>query len=565
MGLNENLADKIGVGALDFAPYMIGGSGLAKGAGKLIAESPKLAEKAAEFSAKNPYSSAFIKNMAENVPAGAAFTAANKGNQGESLAASTAASALPVALQPLIKYGAKQYAQSAIPKFTEKATEKLRELLPAGVYSKKLEDKFLNAVVTNKSNWQGLDKTAENLDKNVLRRTPEEMKLAEVNKLGSKLFDKSQGDISPVAKSLQEVDSKYFNQSPYLNYIEKFNEKVKGLEPSMQAPYKQAIGVAEKAGEMAPESFAGAVAARKNINQSMKDYLSDGGKAINPANRQSTEFLKGLKNTIKDDLVDANKDKVGAEALTGFKNQWEAANKSHQDVLKFNKSPQKMTGIEEEGRTVRNAFKASLPKNMGGEGIPLDPAIIGKYAPTLSPSGAKGIEGIKQLETLLGDKKLARDAIKAHIFQKQLTNGANTIDAPAKYAQLSSAQKKRLFGNSEEGKYLEAINKTRLAFNREPAKTAEGMGFNRHLTGMGAPALLGFGGSYYGGDSWDKSLMHGIEAGLAAKVAGSVAGRFATPKSVERAIAMKSMQPTSGRYLNLAAQNLINEQKKDRS
>jgi len=557
-----NLVENIGEGVMDFAPYLIGAGGLVKGGAALAAKSPAIAESLAKFGAKNPYTSAFLKNMAVNAPAGAAFTGANQGDQGESLAASAAASALPVALSPLVKYGAKQYAQSAIPKFTEKATEKIRGLLPSSEYATNLANKYLSAVGMNKANWKGLDKTAEALDKNVLRRTPEEIKLSDMNKLGAKLFDKSQGDSPQVAKSLHEVDARYMNQKPYLDYIGKFNEKVKGLEPSLQAPYQQSIGVAQKAAEMAPESFGGAVAASKNINQSMKDYLSEGGKAINPANRESQKFLRGLKDTIRNDLVDANKDKVGAEALSDFKTQWEGANKSHQDVLKFNKSPQKMTGVEEEGRTVRNAFKASLPKEMGGEGIPLDPSILGKYMPALTPNGAKGVQGFRQLSKLLGSKTDARDAAKSFLFQKQIGNGANTVDVAAQYAKLSEPQKKWLFGKSEEGKYLDAINRTRLAFGREPAKTAEGMGMNRHLSGMGAPALLGFGGSYYSGDSWDKSLVHGIEAGLGAKLLGYGAGRFATPKSVDRAIAMKNSAPSSGRYLNLAAQNLINQQQK---
>ena len=542
MGVEKNMGDSIAGGLIDFLPFMKGAN-LTKTA---LAESPAIAKAISSYALKNPKLAKFLGGGAENALAGGAYGAVNstEGNRLEDalMGAGTgaAASVGGEALNALGRYGAKHYAQSAIPKFTEKATEKIRDLLPTSEYAKKLTDKYLAAVGLNKANWKGLEKTAENLDKNVLRRT------SEVGKEG----------ITPNAKTLKEVESQYFNQSPYNDYISKFNEKVKGLEPAMQLPYKQAIGVAEKAGEMAPESFAGAVAARKNINQGIKDYLSDGGKAINPANRESTQFLTGLKNTIKEDLLNANKDKIGEKALEGFKNQWELANKSHQAVQEFYKSFQNSASLVKPTRQMRERFQNAYDA---------DPNIIGKFMPSLTERGSQGISGFQHLEKLMGSKKDAQEAAKSFLFKKQIENGANTVDAAAQYAKLSSPQKKWLFGNSEEGKYLDAINRTRLAFNREPAKTAEGMGINRHLAGMGVPALLGFGGSYYSGDSWDKSLLHGVEAGLAAKLAGSAAGRFATPKSVDRAIAMKNAQPFNGRYLNLAAQNLINEQQKDHS
>lgn len=570
MGVSQNTGDKVVGAVADFLPFMKGAS-LTKDAVMLAAkESPAIAAKVTQFAARNPKFAKFLGGAAENALSGAAYSAV-QAPEGQKLSNAAVGGALGAAtsvgseaLNALGRYGIKQYSQSAIPKFTEKATDKIRELLPSGDYAKNLADKYLSAVGANKANWKGLKQTAAELDKNVLIKAPEQRAADEVNKLGGKLFDKSQGEASPIAKSLHEVDSRYFNQSPYLDKIMQFQDKVKGLEPAMQVPYKQAMGVAENAAGMVPESFSGAVAARKNLNQEMKNYLSDGGKAINPANRESTQFMSDLKNTMKDDLVDANKDKVGAEALTGFKNQWEAANKSHQDYLKFNKSPQKMTGVEEEGKTVRDAFKASLPKKMGGQGIPLDGSIISKYMPSLTPKGAEGVEGFRQLSKLLGSKNEAREAAKSFIFKKQIGNGANTVDVAAQYAKLSDQQKKWLFGKSEEGKYLEAINNTRIAFNREPAKTAEGMGINRHLSGMGAPALLGFGSSYASGDSWDKSLFRGLEAGLGAKALGLVAGQMATPASVERAIAMKNAQPLTGRYANLAAQHLLNSQGNNR-
>lgn len=624
MGLDENAADKVAVAGLDFAPYMMGASGAVKAGSKLLSESPKLAEKAAAFASKNPYTSKFLTNMAENAPAGAAFTAANKGDQKESLLASTAVSALPVAIQPLVKYGAQKYAQSAIPAFTKKATEKLKELLPSGDYAKTLSDKYLSAVGKNKANWKALEKTAEGLDKSLISPLKEEGKLIQVkggnkiqneventDRMGNPLnpqfvgrdssnfpanikpeivgydaggapimkqpphdFSATQKDIPLTRKvsgnearntpaSVGQYDASGaplfrngidFKNSPYDSYIESFKNKVGAMEPAKQQEYTQALKLADKAQKMAPRSFDGVVSLRKNINQDMKEYLNNQSGGITPQNSKSKQFLSGLKENLKNDVLDANTDKIGAEALTGFKSQWETANKSHQDLQGFNKALQPGSGIVKPTRQMRERFENVKSGNE------LDESVLGKYAPSLTPTGAKGIEGIKHLEKLMGDKTAARDAIKAHIFNKQIGDGSVTVDAAARYAKLSSAQKKRLFGRSDEGQYLEAINKTRLAFGREPEKTLAKIGHG--ITSLGIPGGIGFAGALASGDSWDKSLMYGIATAAASKGIKGLAGKTATANSVNRAIELGQYgKPMSGRYLNAVGQNFINQRK----
>jgi hypothetical protein len=530
MGLNKGGADELATGLLDFAPYMAGGSGAVKVGGKLLSESPAMASKLASFAAKNPKLAKYLPEAASNAASGGAYGYNNapEGSEGTHALLSAGLSVLPTAasalvIDPLLRYGAKKYAQSAIPKFTEKATDKLRELLPVDQYVRKLSDRFMSATSKNKANWNAVENTAKSLDENVPRGV-------------------TQG----------------FNQMPFLNYIDQHANKVKGMEPAIKAPYSQSMELAEQAKEVAPQSFSGAVALRKNINQSAKDYLNKGGTAINPQNMESKNFLTGLRNNLKNETIAAQEGKVTPEALDQFRNQWETANKSHQDIQKFYKSPNKMTGVENEGKVLREAYKSSLPKEMGGTNTPMDPAILSKYVPSLSPTGSKGVEGLKHLEKLMGSKEDAVAAAKSHIFGKQIQNGANTVDTAAKYAQLSPAQKKYLFGDSKEGEMLEAINKTRLAFGREPEKTLAKVGHG--LMGWGVPGLLGYEASEAAGESKAKSFQHALEAIAASKGLKYAAKASATVPRVNRAISFgKNGTTNTGRNTNMLLQALLNQ------
>lgn len=619
-----NLAERAGSAIMDYAPYAIGAGGAIRAGGAALAKgAPKIAAKAAELAAKNPTLAKYLPEAASNMLGGGAYGAVNapEGERASNAVKSAALGLAPTVasgavIDPLLRYGAKKYAQTAIPEFTKKATEKLGELLPVSDYAKKLSSRFLSKAKENKANWGALENTAKSLDESLISPIRSEGKLIKIkgkNKVqnevsntdlmgnrinplmigkqiplkqeisgydagGAPIFSNPDFGVriknfpetikttESVARGTPAISGQYgqggepiyqnginFNNSPYTSYIENFKNKVGSMEPAIKAPYAQSLEVAEQAANMAPESFSGAVALRKNINQNMKDYLSKGGTAINPQNYQSKEFLTGLKRNLKNETIAAQEGKVSPEQLAQFKSEWEAANKSHQGLQKFYKSPQKSTGVEAEGRTVREAFKASLPKEMGGEGLPLDPALISKYIPSLSPTGAKGIEGLKQLSKVMGSKKEGVEAAKAHLFDKQLTNGANTVDSAARYAALSKTQKKYLFGNSDEGKMLEAINKTRLAFGREPEKTLAKIGHG--VLGYGLPGVVGYGGSYLAGENNRQSLLNALALTGGSKLVKGIGAKTANPSRVNRAINFGNNGTTnSGRNLNALMQ-----------
>lgn len=524
-----NLGEKIGNSLMDYAPYLIGGGGAVKGIGTALSKFPATAKGIASFAAKHPKWAKYLPMAAENMIGSAGYGAANaeEGSRGsEALVGAgigLGASALGAGVvDPLLRYGAKKYAQSAIPEFTKKATDKIRELLPEESYGQKLYQNFLGKAKENKSAWSGLEKTAKDIDENVLRRTP-------------------------------DIREGALNTSPYRKYIEDYEQKVSAMEPALKAPYAQSSEIAKKSLELEPQSLSGAVGLRKNINKEMSDYIKTQGQGLTPENYQTKEFLKGLKENLKNETLDANKGRIGEESLNKFKNEWEGANKTHQEVNKFYKSPQKMTGVEKDNRSVKEAFKASLPKDMGGSGVPLDPSIVTKYLPSLAPSGAQGIQGLKQLSKLMGSKKEGVEAAKANIFRRQIENGAGTVDVAAQYSKLSPSQKKYLFGKSDEGRMLEAINKTRIAFDREPAKTLEKARDLHGLYGMGASGLAGMTAARLSGEDWEKSLGIGAITGMGGGMAWKGLAKSATVPRVEKAINFaKNGTTNTGKNLNTA-------------
>jgi hypothetical protein len=521
--------EKIAGSLMDYAPFFIGGTGLTKAGATALSKFPATAKGLAEFTAKHPKLAKYIPDTVASAIGGAGYGAAT-GKEGERLGSALEQGAIgagiPIAgatvVDPLLRYGAKKYAQSAIPAFTEKAGEKIKELLSTGEYSKKLQERFLGASKANKENWKEAEKVASELD--VLRGT------------------------SPL------------NVSPYQKYIQEYGQNISKMEPAIRAPYAQSIEAAKRAGELAPESFSGIMAARKNLNQNIGDYLKkESGGNFNPQTRESKEFVKGLQSNLKNETLEANKGLVGEENLKRFQKEWESANKSHQNLQKFYKSPEKMTGVERDKAqtTIREAFKASLPESMGGKNVPLDPSMIGRYLPSLTPNGAQGVQGMKQLAKIMGSKKEAVEAAKAHIFRPQIENGAKTVDVAARYGQLSPSQRKYLFGNSEEGKMLDAINKTRLAFGREPEKTLAKIGHG--MMSLGIPGGLGFAGGLASGESWDKSLMTGLATAAASKGIKGLAGKTATPSTVNRAINFgKGGMTNFGRNANYIGQAYMN-------
>lgn len=603
LGLNENIADKLGVGLLDYAPY--GG-----GAAKSLAGAGKGVPAIGNFLAKNPKTAM----LAENMLGGAAYGGANDGLKGAlmgGLVTAPLASGAGAALGGLTNLAAKKYAQTAIPEFINKSTESIRNKIGSSDFVKMLEDRYLSQNAGNAKNWKKTDKISSQLDKNLMAqkqknpdfynikgKSPSSSEAEILNSSGQRpgaqmigkdfqnlpanpreisgydaagapIFKNYDFGVSlkepQLTKNIKEgygkknqvagghydsagapiLESKInFNNSPYVSYIDKFKDKINKMEPAKAQEYQQAIMLANKAKELAPQSFSGLISARKNINQDLKKYLES--QNIRAMDNQSKQFLSGLKNNLKEDTLKANKANIGEENFNKFKNTWEDANKSHQSLQEYYKSLNP-AGVVKPMRSTREAYEAIKG------GAPMDMALLDKYMPKPAQTG---IQGFKQLEKLYGSKEAAQNAAKAFLFRRPAEQGANTVDSAAIYSKLSPAQRKYIFGNSKEGQMLESVNKTRVDFGREPERNFWKKGGHGVLS-YGLPFALGAAGASASGLPWNESL--GIGAGLSglSKGAGMLAGKTVTPALVNSArnLAKKPISAPISRALNTLMQS----------
>lgn len=316
-----------------------------------------------------------------------------------------------------------------------------------------------------------------------------------------------------------------FDASPYHNYIDSFKNKVNALEPAQQEEYKQALMLADKASEIAPQSFSGMVSSRKNINSDMKDFLKQQG--IDSMNARSQEFLSGLKNTLKGDTALANKQNVGDQVFNDFTNKWEDANKSYQGLQEFYKSPQASTGVVKPIRQTREMYD-----NAQKTGV-MDGSLIGKYVPRPSQTGTQGLD---QLASNMGSKSDAQDAVKAYINRKALGNGNTTLDVAAEYGKLSPSQRDWIYGDSPEGKMLNTVNQVRQTFGKEPERTLRGLVDKAHINS----ALLG---------------IPGLALGIGNYGMRQIGNRL-SPESVQGLIRYAQSNPNYGRSLNFLMQGI---------
>jgi len=494
---NLSPIENLGIGIMDYSPYLIGASGALKAAGS---KAPALAS----FLARNPKTAM----LAENALGSTASGAVNNGIAGAltGLATAPIASIGGAAMGGLTNLAAKKYAQSAIPEFIQKSTEKLRELLPESL-SKALTGKYIMANVKNNQNWQKTNSLAENLS-------------------------------NEMAQS-----GKQFNAEPYHGYIDTYLQKMSKLSPAQREPYQNAIAFAQQAKELAPTSFSDLVALRQNLNGALKNFENKLGRT--QTDRNSQQFVKDLKDKLSTDLIEKNAGNISEDALNTFKNQWENANKSHQDVQQFYKSLSP-TGTIKPMRSTREAYEAIKG------GAPMDTALIGKYMPKPQQTG---IEGFKQLEQLYGSKEAAQDAAKSFLFRRPSEQGANTVDVAAIYSKLSPAQRNYIFGGSKEGQMLESANQARLAFGREPERDFWKKGAHSALS-FGVPGALGFGAGIATGHPWEESV--GFGAGLAglSKGGGYLAGKTATPylANAAKSLAKRPMSAGFSKALNTLMQ-----------
>ena len=541
--VKENLGEQVGNSLMDYAPWLMTGNAATSGAIKALSKFPATAEGLAAFAKAHPRLSKYLRQGSENAISSAGYGGANaeEGQRGaEALKGAGLGLGFSLAgagADQALKFGAKQFAQNAIPKFTEKATQEIRKLPSIEKQAEALEKKHAKAYGKNKENWTAAEKKAAELDEKVLRRTPEEQALKDINSLGKEIFDKKNGEKGfsmPEKLSKEDIEKGYFNSNPYLDYIENHTKKIAGMEPASRIPHMQSIDAARIATEGAPQSFRGAMDASKNINRQVSDVIKSQNSGLIPQNMNTDKFLGGLKNNLRNETIDANKGKVGEEAVNQFKGQWEKANKSNQDLQEFYKTPNKTTGVIGNDKKIKEAFRASLPESKGGQGAPLDQSIIGKYMPNITDKGYRGTQGIKQLGKIVGSEKQAKEAAISHIFKGQIENGAKTVDAAARYAQLSTPLKNYLFGKGDVRKYMDAVNDTRKAFGREPEKTLSKVGHG--VAGWGVPPAIGYALSRMSGENDEESIRHAVEALGASKALKYFGRSLATPDRVNRAI-----------------------------
>lgn len=502
----DNVITKIGKGFLDYAPYGVGAASLLKYGSKLPAliklaeNSPRLAGLLTGTAAENILGGATYGGM--NADTGNTMAAAALGGLGGG-----AASMLGGAGNIVANYLGKKYAQSAIPAFTKKATEQIKSLLPSSDYAQQLFGRFSDAFSKNKGNWNAVKDSAEQLDTAI---------------------------------------GKNFNNRPYHDYIDGYLSDLNKLDPAQRAQYAQSILLAQKAKEIAPESFSGIVASRQNLNQVLSDFLDPTGQT--KPDIYSKQFITGLKNNLKNETLEANAGNIHPDAFNDFKSKWENANQSHQNLQDFYKSMQGTTGTVKKMTPTEEMYKSALETGN------LDPSILNRYAPPLTLKGSQGIEGINQLNRLYGDPQTARDAIQASLFRRPTQQGASTIDSAKIYSDMSPAQRQAVFGNSPQGQMLDAINNTRLEFGREPEKTLAKIG--HHAMSWGVPGALGVGTGLASGEDWPTSVGFGVGAMLGAQGLKHAVGRTATPASVARAIQLGKSSPFTGRYINPLLQML---------
>lgn len=446
-----------------------------------------------------------VKALAGNTASGAAYGATNAdpenrlwgGLAGGALGAG--ATGLGALGETALKYGAKKIAQSSIPGLIEKAGEKIRGYINPEESSGLLSKRYRAASAKNTENWRAAEEGAKKLDS------------------------------SP---------SDGFDSSHYKENIKKFINKVKGMEPALKEQYKNAAEFARGAYGLAPQSFEGAMAVRKNLNQQIRDFENKNNVKI--PDKQKNDLIKNIKDSLLQ-TVKNNESKANPVDYKNFSEAWEKANQSHRDLQEFYKAPNTAEGLIKPIRQRRELLQS---------GSPLDASIMNKYMPKPSQTG---IGGLKQLEKILGSKEDAKKAASAY-FMRQVTDG-NTRDAALRmYAKLSPQQREYMFGGTPEGKILKAAHEVQKAFGQEKAW----MPYLHHgIVGASTLAPLGFLlGEEEGG------YKEGITGGLLGLVLGAAGAKGAqklSPEIIKKITqyAQKPMKEGKGNLINYMAQPAI--------
>jgi len=492
-GVEKNLADKLGVGTLDFLTSLATTRGLGSTAMKGLGVSEKtapIAKNISEYLKKNP----FKKDVIENVGAGA-LLGAIEAPEGEKVLGATLGGALgaggAIGAHGIDKFITKpiagMYAKSAIPGLIERASTFVKGLPEPEMGANALKSAYNQAYSTQ---------------------------------------SKGISDVISRAKSMDEIRSGLpnapFKDKPYTSYISNFVKEKSKLEPAISAKYQQAINFAkEEAANLAPKSIEGVVALRQNLNGYLKKYLEKNN--VKSADHETKEFIKGLKDQLGA-VLDNNTPAFMKKEMANFKGDWEKWNRDYAFSQEFKKGVGKAGNVKPK-QVLREAME---------RGATPDPAVIGEFMPK---PGQTSIAGFEQLEKLLGNKEAARNAIQSYSLRYLKQSGAGTKDIADIYSKYSPAQRKYLFGSTKEEPLLESANKAMLEFGR-PSQAHGALGIaGHHALGFGVPGLIGTGAGMAAGLPWEEALaIGGLPAALGYKGLKHLIGKKATPKSIEKAL-----------------------------
>lgn len=505
LGIEQGLADQLVSGALEFSPYMLP---IKAAAG--VAKTIPFLKKGAQWLATRPTRAA----MATQAPAGAlyGYTNAPEGYRAFGTIGGTGLGFLgPLAGKAgseILKKGVEKYSQSAIPGFLKKAKEALGIPGNPQDYAKTVQGRFNKDVGINKTAFDNVTQEAKGMDA-LLGHEREVLK-------NSSILD-AKG--KPLQKSTTEkfVD---FDNAPFKTAIKGFIGDIRKLEPALREPYKNAIGVARYLNRLAPKSFEGAVAMRKNLNEHLRNYYEK--KNLIPKTKD--EFTKSLLGRVKKSIfstVDQNVKKVPTKIAEKFKADWEAANKGYTELQNYYKIPQG-----------EGALKPTRQRREALESQTLNANAIGKYLPKQKDTTTAGFQ---QLEKVIGGPEEAKKALRSYYLNDILENGASPQKIEKIYGKLSPAQRAYLFGGGKIEDLLNTVNEVGKKFGLPKKENWVGY-IGHHGLGLGAPAAVAGGATYLGGGDAKESVAAGL--GTAAAIAGlkKGVGATATPKNVMKAL-----------------------------
>lgn len=470
LGVQPNLADKVGVNVAEYAPYATG-AGAAVDAlgigGKIL---PTIAQ-----------------NELGNVAFGATQNDDNASGAIKGAATGGLASVLGIGGSAIGKAGANLYAKTAIPGLIQKGTDALKTTLGnANDYAAKFLQRFQGADMANEANWKMANANADNLDSQMsAKNTP-------------------------------------FNAQPVTDYISGFLDKVKGMTPMQARPYQNAVDFAQnEASQILPQNFSDLVAGRQIANDTLSDFLKK--RNLDQADNQTQEFVKGWKDSLVNDVPEANKSAVNADDFNNFKDSWENANQSHQYLQQF-KNTTNTAGAQTPSNVLATARNAQSPE--GG--------ILSQFMPATTQTGTNEIEN---LGNLYGDQGEANNALLSYKLRQATDAEKSPNQAMNIYRGFSPEQRQALYQNNPSQPYFSTANRGVEQYGM-PKTAPQGflpkLGY--HALAASPAGLLGFGGGLAMGMPWEHALMLGAGTAFGGKLGAKGIQKMATPNSVNAAM-----------------------------